>query len=215
MKLKEKTLATIIETGIVAIMRGLSREDSLKATEALIRGGVRAVEMTSNTKGAAAILKDLAKEFGSQAFIGAGTVLTREHLDNAVEAGASFILSPNFDPAIVEATVKAGLVAVPGAFTPTEVFAAHRAGADIIKIFPVSSVGPQYIKDLKAPLDNLLFMPVGGVNLENAGKFIQAGAVALGVGNSLVRGDLIAQKRFDELAELAGAYLQKVREARR
>jgi 2-dehydro-3-deoxyphosphogluconate aldolase/(4S)-4-hydroxy-2-oxoglutarate aldolase len=212
--LKEKTLSAITEPGIVAIIRGFTLEESLKTAEALIRGGIKAIETTSNTKGATVIMENLVKEFGQEVVVGAGTVLTDEHLQNAIDAGASFILSPSFDRAIVEKTLKASLVSIPGAFSPTEAVEADRAGADIIKIFPVSSVGPQYIKDLKAPLNNLKLMPVGGVNLDNAAAFIKAGSIALGVGSSLVPKELIEQNRFDELFKLAAAYVQKVREAR-
>lgn len=212
--MKEKVLTAITETGLVAIMRGLTHRDSLRTAEALIKGGVKAIEVTFNTKDAESILKDLSREFGSHAFIGAGTVITEEQLAKAVANGASFILSPNFDRTIVSKTIKAGLVAIPGAFTPSEVFEAHRAGASIVKVFPVSSVGPQYIKDLKGPFDNLALMPVGGVNLKNAYDFIKAGSIALGVGSSLIQKDLISQNRFPVLTELASSYLQKVREAR-
>ncbi|MDR1702680.1 MAG: bifunctional 4-hydroxy-2-oxoglutarate aldolase/2-dehydro-3-deoxy-phosphogluconate aldolase [Sporomusaceae bacterium] len=212
--MKARVLQAITEPGVIAIMRGFSLEESLKAAEALIKGGVRAIEATSNTKGAVTILKNLVKEFGQNTFIGAGTVLKEEELFNAIDAGATFILAPNFDRVIVQKTVAASLVSIPGAFTPTEVVAAHNAGADFIKVFPVSSVGPQYIKDLKAPLNDLPLLPVGGVNLENAAAFIKAGATALGVGSGLVPGELIKNQKFAELTRLAEAFLEKIREAR-
>jgi 2-dehydro-3-deoxyphosphogluconate aldolase/(4S)-4-hydroxy-2-oxoglutarate aldolase len=213
--MRKNVLAAITDTGLIAIMRGLDHKHTLKAAEALIRGGVKALEVTYNTPGAVSILKDIAKEFGADVFVGAGTVTTKEDLDSAIEAGASFILAPHFDSAIIKKTVEAGLVAIPGAFTATEVLRAYRAGAGIVKIFPASSVGPQYIKDLKGPLNTIPLMPVGGVDIENAGAFIKAGSAALGVGGSLIKKELISQGHWDKLTALAEAYLQKVQEARR
>ena len=207
-------LKIIAETGLVAILRGFGHNESLKAAEALVRGGVKALEVTYNTPGAEAVLKELVKEFGQEAVVGAGTVMTTENLRSAIDSGASFILAPNFEESIVKETIAAGLLAIPGAFTATEVAAAHRSGAGMIKIFPVSSVGPQYIKDLRGPLNNIPLMPVGGVDLQNAADFIRAGSAALGVGGSLLKKELVAENRLAELTKLAEDYLRKILEAR-
>lgn len=212
--MKKNVLAAIEETGLVAIMRGLDENNSLKAAEALVRGGVKALEVTFNTLGASTILKKIVDEFGQAVFVGAGTVTKKEDLECAIEAGASFILAPNFELQIVRATVEAGLVAIPGAFTATEVLAAYRAGASVVKIFPASSVGPKYIRELKGPLNTIPLMPVGGVDINTVNAFIKAGSAALGVGGSLLQADLVARGQWDELTALAKDYLQKIKEAR-
>lgn len=202
-------LDTLVESGVVAILRGTTPDEALHTVEAFAAAGLRGIEVTFNTPGAPGIISDLVKRWPDLC-IGAGTVLTVDDVARAADAGARFVLSPDTCTDVIAATKARGLISVPGAFTATEILLAKRAGADIVKIFPAGKAGPAYIKDLLGPLNTLSFMPVGGVNLENTAAFIRAGAVAVGVGGSLVNRELIAGKRWKALEELAGAFLAEI-----
>lgn len=205
------TVRILDEARLVAILRGVPADKALPLAEALLQGGVRALEITFNTPGAAGIIAALAKALGSSVCLGAGTVLTVDAVSAARDAGARFILAPDVNVDVIRATKAGGLVSVPGAMTATEVVTAHRAGADIIKIFPAGSLGPSYIKNLLGPLDWGKFMVVGGVGLENVADFLQAGAVSAGIGGSLVRNDLIRDNDWKGITELAARYVAAVR----
>lgn len=210
----EQILEVIKRTGVVAILRGISQEQLLPAVEQLIIAGIRAVEITFNTPGAAEMIRRVRESFGDDAFVGAGTVTTPQQADEAVAAGAAFILAPNFDPTIVERVKGYGKCMVPGAMTPTEIAAAYRAGGDIIKVFPAGTLGPQYIKDILGPYDQMPLMAVGGVRLDNAASFIKAGAMAVGLGGSLVSHEVLETKIYHHLRELARQYLEEVQRGR-
>ncbi len=175
------TLSAILENKLVAIIRGA--HDIPAVVEALYAGGVRVIEITLNSPDPFRTIADLNHTWGDQLLVGAGTVLTVDDAKAAVHAGARFLISPHFDPAIIAATHSAGAISIPGAYTPTEIIAAHRAGADIVKVFPAS---PAYFRDLKGPLSHIPMMPTGGVTLENIREFYLSGAVAFGVGSALV-----------------------------
>lgn len=200
---------------VIAIQRGLQPEQVLRLAEALVKGGVRFVETTLNSPEPFVSIRQCAEEFsGGETHVGAGTVLTPDEVEKVAEAGGTYIVSPNFNPAVVRRTTQLGLISIPGFFTPSEGFAAVEAGADFLKCFPASVLGPAYFKALKAVLPNPL-VAVGGVNPENAGDYIRAGAVGVGVGSSIVNKKLIAEGRFDELADLGRRFLDVVLEARR
>lgn len=169
----------------MAIVRGARPEDFPAIVSALYEGGVTMIEVTMNSLEPLAALREAASFWGDRVLLGAGTVMDADAARAAVDAGARFILSPHLDPAVVAATLACGAVSIPGAFTPTEIVAAHRLGAHIVKVFPASA-GPAYFKDLRGPLPHIPLMPTGGVNLSNIGAFAAAGAVAFGVGSSLV-----------------------------
>lgn len=207
-------ISAIGEAGVIAILRGTAPDVLMHTAEALYAGGIRALEVTFNTPGAPEMISQVASHYGKRLRVGAGTVLNRAAAEQAIAIGSEFVLAPNTDLEVINTVKMSGRVMIPGAFTPTEVWRCHDAGAEIIKIFPVGSVGPQYIKDLLGPYNGLRFVPVGGVDLKNAGAFIKAGSFALGVGGSLVRSDLIAKKDFRGLTALAGEFLQAVSEAR-
>ena len=213
--LAEGIINTILETGVIAILRGVARDTLMETVAALHAGGIRALEVTFNTAGACEMIQQIAREYNSQLHVGAGTVLNAEAAVQAIDSGAKFVVSPNTDPEVIAAVKKQGKIMIPGAFTATEILRCEACGADMIKVFPVSSVGPQYIKDIKGPYNSLRLVPVGGVDLSNAGAFIKAGADALGVGGSLVRADLISRKDFRGLTTLAGKFLQTVEEAKK
>jgi len=169
---------------IVAILRGCAPGRIPEIAAALSEGGIRLLEITLNSDSALDVIRRLAAKT-DRVTVGAGTVLTAAEAEAAIDAGARFILSPSFDADTVTVTRKLGVVSIPGAFTATEVLAAHRAGADLVKVFP-ASVGAHYIRDLRGPLPQVPLMPTGGINLQNIGAFRAAGAAAFGVGSALV-----------------------------
>lgn len=204
----------IKKTGIIAIMRGIGDEEALHTVEALCNAGVKAIEVTFNTSGADKIIASLINRFKGDIIVGAGTVTDSVIAAKAVESGAEFVLAPNIDAEVMSIVKDHGKVMIPGAFTPTEVLKCHNMGADIVKIFPVSAVGPKYIKDLRGPYDNIEMMPVGGVDVGNAGEFIKAGSIAVGVGGSLIRKDLLAKGDYKEVEEIAKEFIYKINNAR-
>ncbi|NTV81727.1 MAG: bifunctional 4-hydroxy-2-oxoglutarate aldolase/2-dehydro-3-deoxy-phosphogluconate aldolase [Candidatus Aminicenantes bacterium] len=153
---------------------------------ALRRGGVGVLEVTMTVPGAVEIIREMARAKAPGTLIGAGTVLDAGTATDVIAAGADFVVSPVNDPETVRACRDAGVLVAPGAFTPTEIVAAWRAGADIVKIFPATSLGPQFLRDLRGPLPHIRLMPTGGVTLENAAEFLAAGAAAVGIGTALV-----------------------------
>jgi 2-dehydro-3-deoxyphosphogluconate aldolase / (4S)-4-hydroxy-2-oxoglutarate aldolase len=179
-----KIRSQILEHKIVAIIRGADPKLVQDIVEALYRGGIRIVEVTLNSENAFQVIKDLSISMGTKMLIGAGTVLDLKSAKKSINQGAQFIISPSFNAELVGYTRKKGILSIPGAFTATEIVSAYNAGADIIKIFP--ALNPQYIRDLRAPLSHIPMMPTGGINFENIGAFQKAGAVAFGIGSSLV-----------------------------
>ena len=170
---------------MIAIVRGARPEDFHAIASALYEGGVTMIEVTLNSRDPFSVLREASRVWGDRLLLGAGTVMDASAARDAVDAGARFILSPHLDEAVITATLQAGAVSIPGAFTPTEIVAAYRLGAHIVKVFPASA-GPAYFKDLRGPLPHIPLMPTGGVNLSNIAAFGEAGAVAYGVGSALV-----------------------------
>jgi 2-dehydro-3-deoxyphosphogluconate aldolase/(4S)-4-hydroxy-2-oxoglutarate aldolase len=208
-------LDSIIEIGLVPIVRVASAENALLAIEAIHRGGVRVAEITMTVPGAVRVLEKLADRFGDQMILGAGTVLDPETARACMLAGAQFIVTPALNLATIELARRYSKVIFPGALTPTEVLTAWQAGADAIKIFPCSAVGgPKYIKALKAPFPQIQMVPTGGVNLLTVGDFLKAGACAVAVGSELVDSATVEQGRFDIIEDRARQYLAAVAAAR-
>jgi 2-dehydro-3-deoxyphosphogluconate aldolase/(4S)-4-hydroxy-2-oxoglutarate aldolase len=195
-------------------MRRTESSLAVDTAEALLAGGVSVVEVTLNTPGALDMLTALAKHFGDRMAIGAGTVMSPEEVRQALDAGARFIVSPHTDPAVIEAARSAGAPAAPGAFTPTEIVRAWQAGASVVKVFPVGSVGPRYLRDVLAPLTQIPLLPTGGVTLENAAEFIRAGARGLGLGSDLVAPKAVAARDFASITERAGRFVEEVAKGR-
>lgn len=211
-----KILNRIIEQKLIAIVRGIESSKMLKLIEALHQGGISCIEVTfdqtseqgiSNTIESIELLKT---NFAEQITLGAGTVMSVEQVKTAKQAGASFILSPNTDIDVIRTTKELDLVSMPGAFTASEAVCAWRAGADVIKLFPISQLGTSYIKALRGPLGHMQFSAVGGVNEHNAKEFLQAGACCLGIGGNLVDKSLIAAGNFEEIKRLAAVYVSAV-----
>lgn len=182
--------------------------------DALADGGVRAIEVTMTVPGAVSLIGRLAASLPSGILLGAGTVVDAASARAVIDAGARFIVSPVFRREVVEVCIERGAAACPGCFSPTEILEAHDAGADIVKVFPATALGPQYIKDLRAPMPQLKLMPTGGVSLDNAGDWIRAGAVAVGVGSSLLDARAIEEDRLDVIAGNARRIVASVSSAR-
>ena len=214
MRDKKQVLDAILECGIAAVVRAESAELALKAVEAVRKGGLNVIEITFTVPGALDIIRELASKAGEDVVLGAGTVLTPQDAHNAVDAGARFIVSPNTDIATIEMAKRKGAAVFPGALTPTEIITAWQAGADVIKLFPANLVGPSYIKDLHGPFPQISFMPTGGVDLDNARDWLDAGAVALGVGSTLVNKKLMAEGKFEEITSRARKFKEIVQEFR-
>lgn len=186
----KNTETALREGGIIAIVRGNYPPERLRAIgEALAEGGVPALEVTLNSAGALEGISALRKALGSDLLVGAGTVRTVSDVEAAIGAGAEFLISPSFDAASVARSAGEGVVHLPGVFTASEAQAAHAAGCRLVKLFPADALGPAYLRALRAPLDDVGFVPTGGIDAGNIGEYVRAGAVAFGVGSALVRGD--------------------------
>jgi len=198
---KTAVLEWIARDRLVPVVRAASEESALQIVDALLARSISILEVTMTVPGAVDVIRRIVAQYGDRVLVGAGTVLDSETARECVGAGAKFIVSPGFDAGTVAACVEMAVVVAPGALTPTEILAAWRAGADIVKVFPCDALGgPSYIKALKAPLPQIPLMPTGGVTLENLNEFFQAGAVAVGVGGNLVnpslsRHELVARAR--------------------
>lgn len=211
---REDVIRRIRTSGLIAILRHTDAQKAIETAQALHAAGVDVVEVTLNTQGALEMVRTLIDHFRDRLVIGAGTVLSTEAAQEAIAAGARLIVSPHLDEAIVRLAVAREIAVIPGAFTPTEIYRAWTSGGSLVKVFPAGSVGPRYIRDLLAPLDQVPLVPTGGVNLENAADFIKAGAAALGLGSALVDPRLVKEGRFDQISETARAFLATIRTAR-
>jgi 2-dehydro-3-deoxyphosphogluconate aldolase/(4S)-4-hydroxy-2-oxoglutarate aldolase len=193
--------ASIEDVGIVPVVRAASPELARRAVDALIAGGIPICEL----------IRELSESLGGRALVGAGTVLDRVQAAACIEAGACFVVSPGFDEAMVQECRERSVPVMPGALTPTEVIAAWRAGASMVKVFPCSALGgASYLKALKGPLPDVKLLPTGGVNLQTAESFLRAGAVALGLGSDLVDQDALLAGRDHEISERARALREVV-----
>ncbi len=211
---KLEQMQRIEECGIVAIIRANSSKELFDTAVAIKNGGVDAIEITMTTPNALQVISDVSNRLGDSVLIGVGSVLDAETARAAMLAGAEFVVSPVTKPDIIAICNRYGKVIIPGAFTPTEILCAWETGADYVKVFPSSGVGPSYIKDIKAPLPQIPLVPTGGVTAENASEFIKAGAAALGVGSALVSQDLIDAVDFATLTERAKILVNAVKSAR-
>ena len=211
---KLEQMQRIEACGIVAIIRANSSAELIEVVAAIKEGGVDVIEVTMTTPGALQVISDVSDKYGDEVLVGVGSVLDAETARAAMLAGAKFIVSPVTKPDIIEICNRYGAVVMPGAFTPTEILAAWESGADYVKVFPSSGVGPAYIKAVKAPLPHIPLVPTGGVSVENAGEFIKAGATVLGVGGSLVNNKIIAAGQYHLLTETARKFVAAVQAAR-
>jgi 2-dehydro-3-deoxyphosphogluconate aldolase/(4S)-4-hydroxy-2-oxoglutarate aldolase len=212
---KSEVIKTIEELGLVPVVRASSADEAMQAIEAIMAGGVNVLEITMTVPGAVGVIEKVVKATGNDVLVGAGTVLDETKALECIQAGAQFIVSPALNIKTIELCRAREVPVMPGALSPTEVLTAWNAGADFVKVFPAGSVGgASYIKNLKAPLPFIKFIPTGGVSLTTAGDFIKAGASALGVGTDLVDINAIRQGNANIITEKAKQFVEIIRKAR-
>ncbi len=212
---KREVLNRMINEGLIPVIRVTSASEAMNVADAVKEGGVSFIEITMSVQGAIDVIKELTQKYKDEIIMGAGTVLDPETGRAALLAGAEFIVSPTLNLDLIQLAHRYSAVVIPGAMTPTEILTAWNAGADMVKVFPSAQLGgPEYIKALRGPLPQILLVPTGGINLQNAGAFIKAGAAALGVGGELVDKKAIKEKKFHIITESARAFLKTIREAR-
>lgn len=217
MRTREEILQRIEKEQLICIVRGVYGEDCLNLAKALGRGGIRLLEVTYDQSSeekrqlTSDTVRLLTDALGDTMDFGAGTVTTAEMLDSAREAGARFIISAHTDKEIIQKTREYGLVSIPGVMTPTEILAAHRYGADFVKLFPAGDLGPSYMKSVLAPFNQIRLLAVGGITLENLPAFRKAGACGFGVGGQLANKEWIRSGAWDKLTEQAARFCEAVK----
>lgn len=212
---KNRVHSRIVESGVVAVLRGIETGTAIEVAEALHAGGIDAIEVTADTPNAVEMIADLSTAFDdTEVTVGAGTVLDSETATATIRAGAEFVVSPTLSQDVIETANRYDAVSAPGVLTPTEALTAIEYGADLVKVFPAASVGPEYIASIRGPLDQLPIIPTGGVNLDNAAAFIEAGARAVGVGSALVDDEAIAAGDYDSLTDTARVFTETVEDAK-
>jgi len=211
---RSDTVGRVEACGVVAVIR-LQDPSKLRAViDALAAGGVKALEVTMTVPRAIELIGEIAPTLPPDFVIGAGTVVDPDTAHAAILAGARFIVGPVLRPAVIDVCHRYDVAVMPGCFSPTEILTAWEAGADVVKVFPATALGPSYFKDIRGPLPQLKLMPTGGVSLENAGDWIRAGAVAIGVGTALVDAKMVAAGDFAAISDRAARFVEAVRAAR-
>lgn len=203
-------LEALAEKKIIAILRGISADEGDYTAQALADGGIVFLEVTLNTDGAIGMISRFRDRFDGQLRIGAGTVLDLNQAREAVAAGAEYLISPNFDEEILEYGIKCGVEVWPGTMTPTEIVRAYKAGATAVKVFPMGSLGLNYLKEIRAPLNHIPMIATGGINLQNIRSVLDSGAIAVGLGGNLVDKQLVKEGNFVAITDLARTYVSKV-----
>lgn len=214
MRTKSEIISQLTNPGVIAIVRARSASQILPLSEALLAGGVIAVEITMSTPDAINAIREASTKLGSRALIGVGTVLDTKTCQAAIEAGAQFVVSPVCRTELVPVCQSAQRPLMLGCYTPTEAQTAHEAGSDFIKIFPADGLGLKYIKALRAPLPHLRLVPTGGVNLQTIADFFKAGCPAVGAGSALVSKDILARDDWPQLTQRARDFVQAAKAAR-
>lgn len=214
MRAKAEIISLLTNPGIIAVVRARTSEQVMPLSEALIAGGVIAIEITTTTPDAIEAIRQARSKLADRALIGIGTVLDKATCSAAIEAGAEFIVSPICRTEFVPLALAAGRPIMLGAYTPTEAQMAYEAGADFVKIFPADTLGPKYIKAILAPLPHLRIVPTGGVDADNVGDFFKAGCAALGVGSSLLSNKILENADWPLLTKRAKEFVEAARKAR-
>lgn len=195
---------------LVPVLRKIRFDDSSFIVKALIEGGIRTVEITMETERASEIIRKTVDEFGSQALVGAGTVLTIEDCSRAIDAGAQFIVAPVLNEQVVSYAVEQGIPVIPGVYSPSEMMRAYELGATAVKLFPAASVGPGFVKDVQGPLAHIPIMVTGGIDLANANSYVEAGAIAVGAGSALLKKNYIINKDWTLLTKEAEKWMKEL-----
>ncbi len=212
----EEIYETIRKEKIIVIVRGVEKGRIVDAAEAVLAGGIKMLEVTCNTEGVFEMIEMLCKHTGDKMLIGAGTVITKELCEKALSAGAKFIIAPDVNTDVIDYCVKKDVAVLPGAATATEILAAKRHGAKMVKIFPASAIGVDYIKALRGPIDDVDFVAVGGVRPNNIRDFFEAGCAAIAAGDSVVRKELVERGDWPAITEIARKYVNVlIKEAKR
>lgn len=213
---KQKVMAEVDAKKLIAIVRGVEREKLVPLAQALYDGGIRLLEVTYSANKSvsdeetADRIRMLAEEFKGKLYVGAGTVLTKEQVKLTHKAGGQFIISPNVSKSVIKTTAKLGMVSMPGALTPSEATDAVDYGADYIKLFPVSNLGPSYVKAVRAPLSNIKFLAVGGIDENNMADYLKVGVCGFGIGTNIVNQKMIDAGDFASITELAKKYVEVI-----
>ena len=216
MNMRENVIRQVEEKKVIAIIRGVDPDKSLKVAQALYAGGIRMIEVTFDQKdevkqaGTAESIRRIAEYFGGEVLVGAGTVTSVKLVEMAAQAGAQYIISPDSCEEVIRKTRELGLVSMPGALTPTDILNAHRWGADFVKLFPIGTLGTAYIKAIKAPINHIKLLAVGGVNPENITEYLDAGCCGAGIGGNLVNKKWIEAGEFDKITQTAKELVEKV-----
>lgn len=215
--MRKEVIDSIRENKIIVIVRGVGQDQLIPLGEAMYKGGIRLMEITYNSSDPAGDeltarnIAMLCEHFKGRMLIGAGTVITEKQAELTKNAGGLFIISPDTNAAVIRRTRELDMVSIPGALTPSEVGEAHRAGADYVKLFPITSMGPEYVKAIKAPLSHISFLAVGGVNADNMRAYLDVGISGFGIGANIVDKKLLASGDYDGIARLAAEYVSKVK----
>lgn len=207
-------LKFIEQNGVVAVVRKIDPTVVMEVAEAIVEGGIKVLEVTVDSEDSFNTIHRLKEKYKTSVLVGAGTVLDKETAKQAIEAKADFIFSPILDIDVIQLTNRYGRISIPGVYTPTEIVQAYAAGADILKVFPATKLGPGYFKDMRGPLPHIPLMPTGGVSLENMTEFLNNGAVAVGIGSALFDKKLIDNRDFKQMTEIARQYVEKFNEVK-
>jgi 2-dehydro-3-deoxyphosphogluconate aldolase/(4S)-4-hydroxy-2-oxoglutarate aldolase len=204
----------MLATGVVAVIRMQDVVRLARVVEAIRAGGVKCIEITMTVPGAVEIIAGMVKNVPADVLVGAGTVTNPSTAEAVIQAGARFVVGPVLNTDVIRVCKAAGVVSVPGCYTPTEILAGWEAGADIVKVFPATSLGPKYFKDVAGPFPHIRLMPTGGVTIDNVGEWVKAGAVAVGIGGDLLDKKAIEEERYEVLTEKAARMIKNFREAK-
>jgi 2-dehydro-3-deoxyphosphogluconate aldolase/(4S)-4-hydroxy-2-oxoglutarate aldolase len=205
----------LVDSGVVAVMRGADADTIIEVADALAAGGVTAFEITADNPEAMGLIEEVSASFTEgEAIVGAGTVLDGETARSAIASGAEFVVGPTVDEGVVETCNRYGTLVAPGALTPTEAISAYEAGADLVKIFPASSMGPSHLSSIAGPLPQIPLMPTGGIDLDNVADYVEAGAVVVGAGSAIMDEEAIAAGEFETITETAREFRREIEDAR-
>ena len=216
-EMREDVIQKILEEKLIVIVRGLEKDKMIPLAEAMYEGGIRLIEVTYSANGSipdevtAECIRSIQEHFEGKMLVGAGTVLNEKQVEMTKAAGGSFIISPNVKEAVIKKTRELDMVSMPGALTPTEIEDAHEMGADFVKLFPVSTLGPEYVKAVCAPLSHIRLLAVGGVDHNNLKDYMKVGVCGFGMASNIVDKKMVAEGNYAGITELARRYVKAVK----